>query len=36
MIKEMIKNHQSGKLGGDKYVLQLKNGGLQIIYNPGY
>jgi len=36
LIKEMIKNHQSGKLGGDKYMLQLKNGGLQIIYNAGY
>jgi len=36
MIKEMIKNHQSGKLGGDKYVLQLKNAGLLMIYNPGY
>jgi len=36
MIKEMIKNHNAGKLGGDKYVLQLNNDGLQIIYNPGY
>jgi basic membrane protein A and related proteins len=36
MIKEMIKNHKSGKLGGDKYVLQLKNNGLKIIYNPGF
>jgi basic membrane lipoprotein Med (substrate-binding protein (PBP1-ABC) superfamily) len=36
MIKEIIKNHNSGKLGGDKYALQLTNGGLQIIYNPGY
>ncbi len=36
MIKEMIKNHLAGKLGGDKYVLQLKNGGLKMLYNPGY
>jgi basic membrane lipoprotein Med (substrate-binding protein (PBP1-ABC) superfamily) len=36
MINEMIKNHQAGKLGGDKYVLQLKNDGLKIVYNPGY
>jgi basic membrane protein A len=36
MIKEMISNHKSGKLGGDKYVLQLKNGGLKIVYNTGY
>jgi basic membrane lipoprotein Med (substrate-binding protein (PBP1-ABC) superfamily) len=36
MLKEIIKNHNSGKLGGDKYVLQLKNGGLKIAYNSGY
>lgn len=36
MVKEMIKNHKAGTLGGVKYVLQLKNGGLQIIYNPSY
>jgi basic membrane protein A and related proteins len=36
MIKEMIKNHQAGKLGGDKYVLQLKNAGLKMLYNAGY
>ena len=36
MLKEMIKNHKEGKLGGVKYVLQLKNGGIKIIYNPGY
>lgn len=36
MIKDIIKNHQAGKLGGDKFVLQLKNGGLQIVYNPSY
>jgi len=36
MLKEMIKNNKAGKLGGDKYVLQLKNGGLKIVYNSGY
>jgi basic membrane protein A len=36
LLKEMIKNRQSGKLGGDKFVLQLKNGGLKIAYNSGY
>ena len=36
MIKDIIKNHQAGKLGGDKFVLQLKNGGLQIVYNPSF
>jgi basic membrane protein A len=36
IIKEMIKNRQAGKLGGDKFVLQLKNGGLKIAYNSGY
>ncbi len=36
MIKEIIKNRESGKLGGDAYKLQLSNGGLMIAYNPGY
>jgi basic membrane lipoprotein Med (substrate-binding protein (PBP1-ABC) superfamily) len=36
MIRELIKNHQAGKLGGDTYTLTLKNGGLKMIYNPGY
>jgi basic membrane lipoprotein Med (substrate-binding protein (PBP1-ABC) superfamily) len=36
LLKEMIKNRKSGKLGGDKFVLQLKNGGLKIAYNSGY
>jgi basic membrane lipoprotein Med (substrate-binding protein (PBP1-ABC) superfamily) len=36
MLKEMIKNRQGGKLGGDKFVLQLKNSGLKIAYNSGY
>ena len=36
ILKEMINNRKSGKLGGDKFVLQLKNGGLKIAYNSGY
>jgi len=36
ILKDMIKNRKSGKLGGDKFVLQLKNGGLKISYNTGY
>jgi len=36
LLKEMIKNRKSGKLGGDKFVLQLKNSGLKIAYNSGY
>jgi len=36
ILKEMIKNHKAGKMGGDKFVLQLKNGGLKIVYNSGY
>ena len=36
ILKEMINNRKSGKLGGDTFTLQLKNGGLKIAYNPGY
>jgi basic membrane protein A len=36
MLKEIIAKHKAGTLGGDKYVLQLKNGGLKIAYNAGY
>jgi basic membrane protein A and related proteins len=36
MLKEMIANHKSGKLGGVTYTLGLKNGGLKIAYNSGY
>ncbi len=36
MIKEMIAKRKSGTLGGEKYVLQLKNGGLKIVYNAQY
>ncbi len=36
MLKEIISKHKAGTLGGEKYVLQLKNGGLKIAYNSGY
>jgi basic membrane lipoprotein Med (substrate-binding protein (PBP1-ABC) superfamily) len=36
ILKQMIDNRKSGKLGGDTFTLQLKNGGLKIAYNPGY
>ena len=36
MLKQMINDRKSGKLGGEKFVLQLKNGGLKIAYNSGY
>jgi basic membrane protein A len=36
ILKEMINNRKNGKLGGDKFVLQLKNDGLKIAYNAGY
>ncbi len=36
MLKEIIAKHNSGVLGGEKYVLQLKNDGLKIAFNPGY
>jgi basic membrane protein A and related proteins len=36
ILKEIIANRQKGKLGGDKFVLQLKNGGLKMVFNPGY
>jgi basic membrane lipoprotein Med (substrate-binding protein (PBP1-ABC) superfamily) len=36
LLKQMIDNRKAGKLGGDTFTLQLKNGGLKIVYNPGY
>jgi len=36
MVKDIIAKNKAGKLGGDKYVLQLKNDGLRIAYNSGY
>lgn len=36
MLKEIISNRQTGKLGGTQYKLQLTNDGLKIAYNSGY
>jgi basic membrane protein A len=36
IIKQIIENRKNGKLGGDKFVLELKNDGLKITYNSGY
>ncbi len=36
MLKDIIAKRADGKLGGEKYVLQLKNDGLKIAFNPDY
>ena len=36
ILKQMIADRKSGKLGGEKFTLQLKNAGLKIAYNSGY
>lgn len=36
VLKQIINNRKAGKLGGDKYIAQLNNGGLKIVYNPNY
>jgi basic membrane protein A and related proteins len=36
ILKEIIANRKNGKLGGEKYVLGLKNGGLKMVFNPQY
>jgi basic membrane protein A len=36
MIKDMIAKHKAGTLGGETYTLTLSNGGLSMVYNPGY
>jgi len=36
VLNEMIKKNKAGKLGGETYVAELKNGGLKIVYNPGF
>ncbi|MDI6695174.1 MAG: BMP family protein [Anaerolineales bacterium] len=36
LIKQMIANYKEGKLGGITYVLELKNDGLKIAFNPGF
>lgn len=36
MVKEIISKHQQGVLGGETYVLELKNGGLKVAFNSAY
>jgi len=36
ILKQMIDNRAKGKLGGEAFVLDLKNGGLKIVYNAQY
>ncbi len=36
LIKQMIANYKDGKLGGITYVLELKNDGLKIAFNPNF
>ena len=36
ILKQMINDRKNGKLGGEKFVLHLSNGGLKIIYNPAF
>lgn len=36
MIKQIIANKAEGKLGGETFILQLKNDGLKISFNAGY
>lgn len=36
IVKQMIENRKNGKLGGEAFVLDLKNSGLKIVYNSGY
>ena len=36
MVKEIIAQRKAGTLGGQTYILQLKNDGLKIAFNPAY
>jgi basic membrane lipoprotein Med (substrate-binding protein (PBP1-ABC) superfamily) len=36
ILKQMINDRKAGKLGGEKFVLHLKDGGLKIAYNPAF
>jgi basic membrane protein A len=36
MLKEIIAKRTAGTLGGEKYILQLKNDGLKVVFNAGY
>ncbi len=36
MVKDIVAKRKAGTLGGEKYVLELKNDGLKISFNSGY
>jgi basic membrane protein A len=36
ILKQMINDRKNGKLGGEKFVLHLGNGGLKMVYNPAF
>lgn len=36
ILKQMIENRKTGKLGGEAFTLKLDNGGLKMVYNPGF
>lgn len=35
-IEDMITSHNNGELGGKVYKLTLENGGLEMVFNPGF
>lgn len=36
IVRTIIANRKAGKLGGVNYMARLSNGGLRMIYNPGF
>jgi basic membrane protein A len=36
IVRTIIANRKAGKLGGVNYMARLSNGGLKMIYNPGF
>ena len=36
ILKQIIENSKSGKLGGETFILKLENDGLKIAFNPAY
>lgn len=36
ILKQIVENRKNGKLGGEAFVLELKNDGLKMQYNAGY
>ena len=35
-LRDLSFEYKAGKLGGETYVAELKNGGLKIVYNPSF